>query len=48
MEDVVIFNGNLVYFKAIKNILWTFGTFCGNLVHFPPSWYAVPRKIGQP
>jgi hypothetical protein len=23
------------YFTAIGNILWPFGTFCDNLVHFP-------------
>jgi hypothetical protein len=30
---------------AIENILWTFGIFCGNLVHFSPFWYIVARKI---
>jgi hypothetical protein len=31
----------LVYFMAIC-------FFCGNLVHFYPFWYIVPRKIWQP
>jgi hypothetical protein len=38
----------LVYFTAIWYILWSLGIFCGNLVHFSPFWYAVPRKIWQP
>jgi hypothetical protein len=49
MEDVVIFNGNLVYFMAIKYILWAFGTFCGNFLHFPRfGMLYIPRKIWQP
>jgi hypothetical protein len=38
----------LVYFMNIWYILWTFGTFCGNLVHFSRFWNAVPWKIWQP
>jgi hypothetical protein len=46
----------LVYFRDIWSLfgpfhigfLWTFGTFCCDLVHFPPVWYIVPRKIWQP
>jgi hypothetical protein len=48
MEDVGIFSGHLVYVTAISHIVWTFGIICGNLVHFPPFWYIVPRKIWQP
>jgi hypothetical protein len=33
------FYGNLIYFTAIRNILWTFGIYCGNLVYFSPFWY---------
>jgi hypothetical protein len=39
MEDVGIFHGNLVYFKAVWYILCPFGLFCGHLVHFSPFWY---------
>jgi hypothetical protein len=45
----------LVYFmdtwsisQVFCYILWTFGIVRGNLVHFPPFWYFVPRKIWQP
>jgi hypothetical protein len=31
MEDVGKFHRLLVYFTAIRYILWTFGIFCGNL-----------------
>jgi hypothetical protein len=34
MEDVGIFNGNLVYFIAIWHILRLFGIFEGNSVYF--------------
>jgi hypothetical protein len=34
MENLGIFYDHLVYFKAIENILWPFGTFSVNLVHF--------------
>jgi hypothetical protein len=40
MEGFGIFNGHLVYFKAILMLSWYI---------FPPLfWYAVPRKIWQP
>jgi hypothetical protein len=45
MEDVVIFYGHLVHFTVFCYILLTFGKVCGNLVHFIPFWYFVPRKI---
>jgi hypothetical protein len=48
MEDVVIFYGHLVHFTVFYYISWTFGTVRGNLVHFFPFWYFVPRKIWQP
>jgi hypothetical protein len=48
MEIVGIFYGHMVYFMAIGNILWPFGTFHGQLVYFPPFWYVAPRKIWQP
>jgi hypothetical protein len=38
----------LVYLKAIGNILWSLGIFCGHLVYFSPFWYLLPRKIWQP
>jgi hypothetical protein len=37
----------LVYFVAVWYILPPFGIFCrfyGQLAHFSPFWYAVPRK----
>jgi hypothetical protein len=35
MENLGIFYGHWDYFRAIGNILWPFGIFCGNLVFFP-------------
>jgi hypothetical protein len=35
----------LLYFMAIRYILWPFGIFFGNLVYVTPFWYIVPRKI---
>jgi hypothetical protein len=32
MENVDLFYGHLVYFTAIRSILWTYCTFGGNLV----------------
>jgi hypothetical protein len=48
MENLGIFYNHLVYFTAIGNTLWPFGTFCGNLVYFSPFWYFGQRKIWQP
>jgi hypothetical protein len=31
-----LFYDRLVYLKAIGNILWPFGIFCGHFVYFPP------------
>jgi hypothetical protein len=39
---------HLEYFKDIWDILWPFGTFCVDLVHFFRFWYHVPRQIWQP
>jgi hypothetical protein len=39
MKDVGIFYGLLVYFTAIKYILWTFGRFYGYVVDFSTCWY---------
>jgi hypothetical protein len=43
-----IFNGHLVYFRAIWYILGPFGNVVVNLVYFPPFWITVWRKIWQP
>jgi hypothetical protein len=49
MEKVGIFYGHLEYTTAIWSILWSFGNLhSGTLVHFPPFWYVVARKIWQP
>jgi hypothetical protein len=48
MENLGIFHDLLVYSTTIRNILWPFGIFCGNLVYFTPFWYFGPRKIWQP
>jgi hypothetical protein len=45
VENLGIFYDHLIYFTAIRNILWPFGIFCGNLVHFSPFWYFGQRKI---
>jgi hypothetical protein len=29
-------------------MMWSFGIFCGNLVHFSCFWYFIPGKIWQP
>jgi hypothetical protein len=34
MENVYIIYGNLEYVKDIWEILWPFGSFCVDLVHF--------------
>jgi hypothetical protein len=40
MEDAGMFYCHLVYFTAIRYILWLFG--------FMVIWYVVQRKIWQP
>jgi hypothetical protein len=44
-----------LYFIALWNYLWPFGTFywqfgmfSSHLVYFSQFWYVVPRKIWQP
>jgi hypothetical protein len=41
MEDVVIFHGHLVYFKAILYTLWTFFILYGHFVYFMDIWYTL-------
>jgi hypothetical protein len=48
MENLGIFYDHLVYFKAIANILWPFGIFCGNLVYFPRFGILDQEKSGNP
>jgi hypothetical protein len=47
MENRGIFYDHLVYFMAVGNISWPFGTFCVRFVHFLQFWYHVPIKIWQ-
>jgi hypothetical protein len=42
------FYGHLVYFTAIRYILWSFGIIYGYLVYFIPFWYVGPEKSGNP
>jgi hypothetical protein len=44
-KNVGIFNGDLEYITNIRDVLWPFGTFCVQLVHFFRFWYHVPKKI---
>jgi hypothetical protein len=48
MEDVGIFHGPLVYFKAISFILWPFGIFYGHLVYFSQFGMLHQDKSGIP
>jgi hypothetical protein len=55
MKNVGVFYGNLEYFTAIWNIMWSLIYYvCGNLVCFVVIWYISPilvyctRKIWQP
>jgi hypothetical protein len=44
-ENVGIFYDHLVYFTAIVNNLWPFGTFCGHLVLYVfPFGYVWTKK----
>jgi hypothetical protein len=36
---LVIFHGLFIYFTDKWFILWSFGTFCGHLVHIVVIWY---------
>jgi hypothetical protein len=40
--------GHSQHLTAIWYILLPYGIFWDRLVHFPPFWYVVPRKIWQP
>jgi hypothetical protein len=44
MEDVGLYFGNLIYFRAIWYILRSFSIFYGYLVKFFSLWYVVTRK----
>jgi hypothetical protein len=48
MKVVGIFYGLLVHFTDFCYTLWIFGIVRGNLVYFPPFWYFVSRKSGNP
>jgi hypothetical protein len=48
MENVCIFYGHLEYFMTILFILWSFGIFCGNLVHFSRFGMLYQDKSGNP
>jgi hypothetical protein len=48
METVGIFFGYLEYISAIWYMLWPFGNLVTIWYIFPPFWYIVSRKIGQP
>jgi hypothetical protein len=48
MKNLGIFYNHLVYFTAIGNTLWPFGTFCGNLVYFSRFGILDQEKSGNP
>jgi hypothetical protein len=49
MEDVGIFYVHLVHFTDIsRDILWTFGIVCRNLVHFSPFGILYQKISGNP
>jgi hypothetical protein len=48
LENVYTFHVHLEYSLDIWDIVWPFGAFCINLVHFFRFWYNVARKIWQP
>jgi hypothetical protein len=43
MEDVGLYYDHLVYYTAIRKILWPFGIFCGRLVYFMVNWCILSR-----
>jgi hypothetical protein len=47
MEDVGISYRQLVYFPTIWYTLWTFGTSCGKMVHFPRFGMLFQEKSGN-
>jgi hypothetical protein len=48
LENVNIFYGHLEYFTEIWEIVWPFGTFCVNLLHFRFLGMMSQEKIWQP
>jgi hypothetical protein len=48
MENLGIFYDHLDYFRAIGNILWPFGIFCGNWYIFPRFGILDQEKSGNP
>jgi hypothetical protein len=44
MDNVCIFYGHFVYFTAKWDILWSFGSFSGQLVYFSPFLVCFTRK----
>jgi hypothetical protein len=48
MENLGILYDHFVYFTAIENMLWSFGIFCGHLVHFPRFGILYQEKSGNP
>jgi hypothetical protein len=48
MKEVGKFYGHVIYFTAIRHILWSFGIFCGNLVSFPRFGILLQEKSGNP
>jgi hypothetical protein len=47
MKDVGVFHGHLVYYTGVR-YLWTFGAFCGNLVHFTKQIWQPCTREDQP
>jgi hypothetical protein len=45
IENVGIFYGHLVYFKAVWSILWPFGIFYDHLIYFMAIWYIFPVLV---
>jgi hypothetical protein len=43
MEEVGVFDGNLVYFTDIWYIFWPICIFCGQFVYFMVIWYIFSR-----
>jgi hypothetical protein len=48
VENVFIFYDPLEYFMEIWDVLWPFGTFCFNLVHFSGFGIVYQEKSGNP
>jgi hypothetical protein len=48
MEDIGVFYGLLVYFTAVRYILWPFGITSGNLEYFSRFGILYQDKSGNP